>query len=191
MTRCRGTETCVESRGSSSRWRSRCPAVRTTSSRRRKRRSRRSGRRSRTSCSGATTSSRTSSRPSRATRREERDLHGHRRIARADGGRQDAGRADRGGQRADERPVAAAGDRRELPAAQVGREFPAADGRARGHGEPDRRRSACATTMPRALQHAASQLPVQRHREDVRLQGIPYFEAPPTAQQAPKVDFKR
>ena len=78
---------------------------------------------------------------------EKRRLRPDRRVARQAGRRADA-RAD-ASQAANEqsaRAGAAAGDRRELSAAAFERDVQPADGRARGHREPHRRRARCATT---------------------------------------------
>ncbi len=55
-------------------------------------------------------------------------------------------------------------------------------------GSPSR---GCATTSGPGIQHAAPAVPVQRDREDVRLQGIPVLEVPPEAAPGPQGRLRR
>ena len=79
---------------------------------------------------------------------------------------------DRGREPADVGARPAAGGRRELSAAEGQRAVQPADGRARRHREPARRRAHALQRARAGIQHVAAAVPGQRDREGVRLQGI-------------------
>jgi len=67
------------------------------------------------------------------------------------------------------RAFATAGRRRALSPAQVGRQFSRSAGAARGHGEPDRRRTQPLHQGGAAVQHSGAAVSEQPHRDGVRL----------------------
>ena len=102
---------------------------------------------------------------------------------------QDARRNDRGGEPAVVRARPAAGRGRELSAAQGERTVQPADGRARRHREPHRRRAHALQRARAGVQHRARQFPANITAKMFGFKEYPFFEAPAEAKQVPKVNF--
>ena len=95
---------------------------------------------------------------------QERDVFGQIAESRAKlAGAQTPRADDAGGQRAERGAGPAAGRRRELSAAAVERDVQPADGRARGHREPHRRRADALQRARAGVQHVAPAVPVEHH----------------------------
>ena len=80
--------------------------------------------------------------------------------------------------------------RRELSAAAIERKLQPADGRALGHGEPDRRRAHALQRAGAGLQHSRDgSSPSNITASIFGFKEYPLFNAPPAAEQVPKVNF--
>ena len=101
-----------------------------------------------------------------------RRLPGGRRRAREDGGRDDAREKIAAPTRSRARSRGCWSSSRAYPQLKSDETFAAADGRAGRHREPAGHRAHALQRAHPGVQHAAPAVPVERDREDVRVQGV-------------------